>query len=239
VSFLLDNYGSNFVEKNVSVIIGEQACNQVNQTSFGFLSCVLLRNASATTVVTDDVKIYIEGDGYASSSILNQLPTVERGFELFTSKPMNGSVLGGNIITIDGFGFDIRNPLNHIVQLSEVGLIPYTSYDALLLSLGFNAYSKRSADQVLNCTILALNFTQIQCQLAPHAAVYTNNTYIISVTLNNIMATSTANLTYDQNMLYTPALSSDLQILSQTSKGDTSSQQHCSVPIHGFAPSLR
>ena len=220
VSFLLDNYGSNFVEKNVSVIIGEQACNQVNQTSFGFLSCVLLRNASATTVVTDDVKIYIEGDGYASSSILNQLPTVERGFELFTSKPMNGIVLGGNIITIDGFGFDIRNPLNHIVQFSEVGLIPYTSYDALLLSLGFNAYSKRSADQVLNCTILALNFTQIQCQLAPHVAVYTNNTYIISVTLNNIMATSTANLTYDQNMLYTPTLSGDLQISSQTSKGE-------------------
>jgi hypothetical protein len=150
VTFQLDNYGSNFLGKNVSVIIGDQACNGVNRTRSGFLSCVLLRNASATTVLTADVKVYIEGDGYASSTILNQLPIVERGFELFTSKPMNGSVLGGNIITIIGFGFDVRNPSQHIVQFSEVGLIPYTSYDALLLSLGFSAYSNRSPDQVLN-----------------------------------------------------------------------------------------
>ena len=220
ITVRLRNVGADFMQRNISIMIEDQVCSQVNRTSSGFVSCVLNRNASAVALTTCSIKLYVEGDGYASSHILNELPTVERGFELFTSQPLNGSTLGGNIISIQGFGFDSRNPQRHIVQLSEVGLPAYTEYDKLLLSLGFHIYSNRSADEVLNCTVLSLNFTQLQCQLAPHLNVYPNKTYIISVTLNNIMAFSSSNLTYIQSMQYTPTLASDVQILSWTSRGE-------------------
>ena len=220
ISFVLTNYRPEFFSQNITILIGEEECGAVNSTRLGTITCVLIRNASLTTVSVQPIKIYFENEGYASSKILNELPMVERGFELFTSKPLNGSVMGGNVITIDGFGFDVRYPQRHIVQLSEVGLIPYTAYDNLLLSLGFSAYTNRSAFEVLNCTVLYLNFTQLQCQLAAHPTPFGNNTYIISVTLNNIMATSTVNLTYEQNLLFTPTLASDVEIIHISNRGE-------------------
>eukprot|EP01036_Dinobryon_divergens_P027890 gene27890-36744_t len=220
ITFRLRNLFTSLLSTNVSISIGDEVCSQVNKTKLGTVSCVLVRNSSATTVATSFVKIYLEGSGYASSSILNTLPTVSRGFALLSGEPLNGSVLGGNTITINGFGFDVRNPQRHIVQLSEVGLVPYTDYDQLLLSLGFPVYQNRSADQVLNCTVLSLNFTQLRCQLAPHANPYRNNTYLISVKLNNIAATVATNLTYLQSLDYTPTILSDLQIISRSSQGE-------------------
>ena len=220
ITFRLRNLLTDLLHTNLSITIGDEVCSQVNKTKFGTVSCVLVRNASATAVATSVVKVYVEGSGYASSRVLNTLPTVSRGFALFSSQPLNGSVLGGNIITINGFGFDARNPMRHIVQLSELGLTPYTYYDQLLLSLGFPVYNNRSADQVLNCTVLWSNFTQLQCQLAPHLNPYKNNSYLITVTLNNIAALVETNLTYQQSLAYTPTLKSDLQIISLSSRGE-------------------
>jgi hypothetical protein len=62
----------------------------VNKTKFGTVSRVLVRNASATAVATSVVKVYVKGSGYASSRVLNTLPTVSRGFALFSSQPLNG-----------------------------------------------------------------------------------------------------------------------------------------------------
>eukprot|EP01040_Poterioochromonas_malhamensis_P001800 gene1800-1926_t len=208
---------------NIIVIVGHQACAHVN-ASRHFASCVLKRDKDFGGSKSVDVKVYVDNEGYAGK-VDNPLalPKIWRGFDLATISPGAGSIMGGNWLSLTGFGFLEGYPERHTVQLIKNGLPALSDYDVLLTSLGFksveNVYSE---DSYLNCTVTFANLTHLLCYLPGHVTVYNSSVYGAKVTLNNIEASCVGanNCTYNQVYEATPVLFGNYSIQEVSALGE-------------------
>ena len=166
------------------------------------------------------VKILFPGVGYGSSvSSAISFPTVTRGFQISSFNSQQGSVMGGNVLTVNGFGFDPSRIQQYSIVLNRVGLEPLSSYDQLLSQLGFPVYTIRYPEDILSCNITSMTVSSISCLLPPHATPF-NYSYNLLLAINNVTADCAAanNCSYIQNYKSTPTVTS-LTVLSSTSTG--------------------
>ena len=215
---------------NSSVTVGGQNCDHVRlisgkqirlseESEWGAIkqtiNCVLLRNSTFGALQEVEVVVSVPPFGYAcSNSSFIRLPTVLRGFELSSVQPGYGSVLGGNTLTLGGFGFHVDMPLQNSVLLSIVGLEPLSVYDELLKALGFPAQTVRLDYQVISCEVLSVSLTELTCLVPSHARPYADLLYNVSVTTNSIGAVCTGACLYDQSRLHTPTTNVDFKVVN-------------------------
>lgn len=204
---------------NVSVAIGTESCTHISSLGYT-ISCVLLRSAKTTQVSVQPVKVLFPGVGFGSSvtSVIS-FPTVTRGFQISSLRSQQGSVMGGNVLTVNGFGFDPSRVQQYSIVLNRFGLEPLTTYDQLLSQLGFPVYTVRYPEDILTCNITSMTETSIFCLLPPHATPF-NFSYNILLAINNVTAdcAATNNCSYTQNYVFTPTVTS-LTVLSSTNTG--------------------
>ena len=209
---------------NVSVTIGNQACEHVNMTE-RFLSCVLKRDHNFGSVRRVPVKVYIENLGFAASaSDYLSLPVVSRGFELSAVVPRNGSIMGGNVVSVRGFGFLQDFPEKHSILLTAEGLSPLSEYATLLVSLGFNDQTTfYDEDAFVNCVPLSATFEELTCYLPGHVIPYNETRYDVLVTLNSVRSVChdvTHNCSYNQLVAATPILFENVTVDDVSSLGE-------------------
>ena len=76
--------------------------------------------------------------GFGASSVDSiSLPRVFRGFEVSKVNPIVGSVMGGNKLLIDGFGFLENEPSRHKVILKQINTISFYCHLDLVQKLNF------------------------------------------------------------------------------------------------------
>ena len=216
--------GDGFRQLDTTVTVDAQLCEHLTFKSDFELSCVLARDPDFGALREVDVKVHVPGKGYAgkSSDVLS-LPSVMRGFEISDIRPLSGSVIGGNVLTLSGFGFHANRPESHIVLLQIVDITPLSSYDVLLEFLGFDIFTERQAYEEFECIAFAATLTELQCEIASHHGdVFPDYTYDVTVTLNSVTAVcqSSGNCTYVQTLESTPTVGSSVDILVDTSKGE-------------------
>jgi hypothetical protein len=159
------------------------------------------------------VHIHFPGLGYAGlEEVWNQVPLVNRGFAMFGLSPEKGSVLGGVVLTIDGYGFEEAYPERMSVMLYVVGIEPWDEYDLTLMALGFLPYTVRLPHEEMICHVIYSNFTQLQCQLDPHYEIYPDLVYNVDVVLNGVHAECLDDnkCQYTQSIYDTPSVDTEL-----------------------------
>ena len=222
-SYNITIMGNNLFDANVSVVIGDDTCKYAKALDDYTITCVLQRSSSFGAAKMVDVKAYVPGKGYAAMvTDLISLPAIERGFEIINIAPHFGSLMGGNTLLLEGFGFGDDITLNQTITLEQKDWPGYTEYDLLLMALGFSPQTQLAKQVYLNCAVIETSFYEIVCELPSHSDLYTEAAYNISMTLNNIktVCTSDTNCTYSQLDNYTPKLfADDLSIVSMTSEG--------------------
>lgn len=210
---------SSTTPSNISVVIGTQRCTHTSALGYT-ISCTLLRSAANVAVSVQPVKVLFPGVGFGSS-VFSQIsfPTVTRGFQISSLNAQQGSVLGGNVLSISGFGFDPSRIKHYSVVLNRVGLEPLSSYDELLNALGFPAYTIRYPEDILTCNITSMTASKIICLIPPHDAPF-NFSYNLLLNINNVSAVcaATNNCTYIQNYKSTPTVNS-ITVLSSSNTG--------------------
>ncbi|RYG70223.1 hypothetical protein EON64_00770, partial [archaeon] len=218
-------------ETSIVVMVGEQVCEHVKLYFAGygssgqpmdFVNCVLKRQPSFGKGVAVPVRIYVPNKGYAAlQSDIMSLPVLYRGFEISQVSPAKGSVMGGNVLNITGFGFMGSDPSRHTVTLSQVGLSGLSEYDAMLLALGFSASTTYKASERFNCLPIASSLYNILCRIPAHInSIFNDTIYDVKVSLNNIDAVcqipssvdadGSVNCTYAQLFSETPVLTQTL-----------------------------
>ena len=223
LSILISNYGNLVSYTNISVTVGSQNCQDVSLNPGGVLACNLIRSPSLSFVSTVFIKIYFPGKGYAGvENNINGLPTAIRGYKLIDINPKYGSVMGGNELTIKGFGFDPKYISKYTVQLSMLNLQPLNDYDLLLQSLGFPINTTRTSDQIINCTIVSLNNTEMVVLVPSHQITYASNNYTVQVTINGITAAcyNLNNCTYTQDLSHSPVIGESVRVKNFTELGE-------------------
>eukprot|EP01031_Cornospumella_fuschlensis_P038728 gene38728-47085_t len=214
-------YGQLLAQAGVVVTVGEQVCEHVQAVTAGYgpsgesqdvVSCVLKRLPSFGRAATVTVRVYVPNKGYAAmqSDVLS-LPVVYRGFEIAQISPMKGSVMGGNVLNITGFGFLASDASRHTITLSQVGLQGLSEYDAMLLALGFNASTTYKDSERFSCVPMESSLYHVLCLIPAHVdSMYNDTDYDVKVTLNGIDAVCNvagdANCTYSQLFDETPVL---------------------------------
>jgi hypothetical protein len=120
-------------ELNSTVTIANQTC--VVQEIYPDLIICLLARSSGVPVSEVSVVVSVPGKGYAAeSTLLYSLPFVNYGFEISSVFPLGGSIKGGSVLYISGFGFmdiDLNSQTVTLTSLTD----PPTEYDDLLLAL--------------------------------------------------------------------------------------------------------
>ena len=210
---------SSTTPSNISVVIGTQRCTHTSALGFS-ISCTLLRSAANVAVSVQPVKVLFPGVGFGSSVFSKiSYPTVTRGFEISSLNVQQGSVLGGNVLSVSGFGFDPSKIKQYSIVLNRVGLEPLNSYDELLNALGFPAYTTRYPEDILTCNITSMTSSSIFCLIPPHDSPY-NFSYNILLAINNVSAVCATenNCTYVQNYKSTPTVTS-ITVLSSSNTG--------------------
>jgi hypothetical protein len=160
--------------------------------------------------------------GYAGrNNSITQLPTVSRGFQVDSIVPTSGSVMGGNTLTLTGRGFLPGRPEMHTVLLRELGIEPLTTYDDLLVALGFPAKTVRQPNEEISCTVLTATDDMLTCLVPAHAAPYAPNSYNVTVTLNSIVSSCgpSTSCVYAQDMASTPLLNATVEVVHMDTYG--------------------
>lgn len=222
LTMVFENYGSNFEYDNITITVRGELCTHHNKTSDGVLSCRLNRRRDTPFINDVPVTVYFPNRGYAGVvGRMNEVPTVQQGFSLNNIYPNVGSVMGGSILTLTGFGFDEAHPSRHSVILKMFGLEPLSDYDRMLLALGFDIYSIRKPHEEITCDIVSVNFTQIRCTLASHFQVFPDLDYTVEIVLNDVAAEclDDGNCTYTQSLAETPVINSTLIDMTATPEG--------------------
>ena len=223
ISYNVTIMGSNLFDANVSVLIGDEKCKYAQALDDYTITCFLQRSASFGVAKVVDVKVYIPGKGYAALvKDLISLPNMERGFEITNISPHFGSLMGGNSLILEGFGFADDISLNQTITLEQINWPGYTEYDQLLMALGFSPQTKIGKQVYLNCVVIETSFYELTCELPSHSDLYTDAAYNISLSLNSVKSVciSETNCTYSQLDTYTPKIfGDDVVILDSTTEG--------------------
>lgn len=110
-------HGSGFEDSKTSVHIGPNPCNVTSLYST-LIKCTTPANAPGIY----DVKVYVNGKGYAvdSRSLESKLPHFTYVLEITGISPQYGSIFGGTIVTVTGHGFSDNNAANAV----DIGDVP-------------------------------------------------------------------------------------------------------------------
>lgn len=109
-------HGSGFELSKTSVHIGPIPCNVTSLYS-SLIKCTTPANAPGIY----DVKVYVNGKGYAvDSRSLSKLPHFKYVLEITGISPRYGSIFGGTIVTVTGRGFSDDNAANAV----DIGDVP-------------------------------------------------------------------------------------------------------------------
>ena len=124
--------------------------------------CVLQRSKTFGNERDVEVKVYAPGKGYGASVVDSvSLPLVRRGFELKMINPAVNSVLGGNRLVLEGFGFMEGYPDRHSVVLNQLDADSLVEYNQLLVALGFDSKTKVPDQYQINCVVKEVNLDMI------------------------------------------------------------------------------
>ena len=187
------------------VTVDNSGCNIIS-VSVRNLTCFLARSPLATPVRKFDIKLYVPEFGYAGAeNDVTTLPTLVRGFEVYSVQPSSGSLMGGSNLIIQGFGFLPNSPARHNISLSKNN-IQIDSYSQLLIKLGYFV----GFNFTEYCNVTSVSFFELACTI-PYA-YYGNvdSSFLTIVTLNSLPSVSASgeNSTFYQLQSFTPTLES-------------------------------
>ena len=210
VSTVVEIFGEGF-ESNTTVTISGQACI-IQELYNDMIVCLLLRSGPKVVKETH-VLVHVPYIGYAAeASSPVDTPMVRFGFELHSLYPSTGSVMGGTLLRLNGFGFLESNASRHAVLMEDLDN-PVTERDQLLWDLGL--LNERPA--ALVCRVQEVSFHHITCyvpkftkgQHSEHCAGSPggqSSRYALTATLNEMTALCAAqeDCTYSQLNTSTP-----------------------------------
>ena len=156
ISTVVEIFGEGF-ESNTTVTISGQTCI-IQELYDDMIVCLLLRSG-ARPVIETQVLVHVPAKGYAAeASSPVDTPMARFGFELQSVYPSTGSVMGGTLLRLNGFGFLESNASRHAVLMEDLDN-PVTERDQLLWDLGL--LDERPA--ALVCRVQEVSFHHITC----------------------------------------------------------------------------
>jgi len=139
---------------NISISFGGYSCTILQPSEFN-ASCLILRSASTPPTLLAPT-VLVPGYGFAAEK--GHQGSLMRGFYINNISPSVGSILGGLMVKISGFGFSPSYPNTHSVLLvtstaAVICEVQNVSFSSLFCFIGQTSFNMSKVDVLVNVTV--------------------------------------------------------------------------------------